>query len=159
MKNQLSWDRFYLDIANKVSELSYANDRKVGCVIVRNGNILSFSYNGTPPGFPNETECNGVTLPTVYHAEEAAILKMAREGISTSDTTIYCTLSPCLHCAKIIVQAGVKRLVYRDKYKDDTGINFLLSNGVSTHSINEVNQINEHCNLIPVDQLRHTGLL
>jgi dCMP deaminase len=158
MKTQQSWDRFFMDITYKVSELSYANDRKVGCVIVKDGNILSFSYNGTPCGMDNCTEHDGKTLPYVYHAEEAALMKMAKQGISTLGTTLYCNLSPCIFCAKLILQAGVSRVVYDYVHKDGDGINFLKNTSIIVSNVND-KPMPEHSYLIPIEQLRHTGLL
>jgi dCMP deaminase len=160
MKTQSHWDHFYMDIVNTVSNLSYATDRKVGCLIVKDDNILSFSYNGTPRGTCNDTECNGKTLETVYHAEEAAIMKMAKQGIRTLGCTLYCNLSPCIYCSKLILQAGICRVVYDYVHKEGDGIKFLKENNVVVHNINDsVYPVPSHCELIPIDQLRHTGLL
>ena len=135
MKSQLSWDRFYMSLAEKCAELSY-DARKVGCVIVRNGNILSFSYNGTAPLTDNTTrDVSNETLPEVMHAEQAAIAKAAREGVSVNMSTVYITLSPCITCAKLLLFSGIKRVVYRDEYKDLTGIQYLQDNGVQTSKL------------------------
>jgi dCMP deaminase len=153
MKTQESWDRFYLGVATKVADLSYATDKKVGCVIVREDNILSFSYNGTYPGSNNNTEVNGVTPPTVYHAEEAAICKLAFEGRSTKGCTMYVTMSPCIQCAKLILRSGIVRVVYQMPYKDLSGVNFLKQHGVV------VNDIMSNTMLFSKEELKHTGLL
>lgn len=153
MKTQSSWDNFYMDLAYKVSELSYAEDCKVGCVIVKEGNILSFSYNGTAPGTNNSTEVSGHTLSTVFHAEEAALCKLLKEGRSPAGATLYCTLSSCIQCAKLIYQSGITRVVYREPYKDLSGVEFLSNLGVL------VNQPLSHNMLFTPEQLKYTGLL
>lgn len=122
MKTQKSWDNFYMSIARKVAELSYADDHKVGCVIVRNDNILAFSYNGTYPGSNNDTQ---VDKSLVYHAEATALLKLLREGRSPEAATMYVTMSPCIECAKLIAQSGISRLVYGYEYKCTKGLEFL----------------------------------
>jgi dCMP deaminase len=150
MKTQKSWDSFYMCIAEKTSELSYANDRKVGCVVVNDGNILSFSYNGTVRGTYNDTQQN---KEYVLHAETQALSKMARHGIPTKGCTLYSTLSPCVECAKIIYQMGISRVVFKDEYKDLSGIRFLKDNGVI------VNDLPNNHSLFTNEQLKHTGLL
>ena len=135
MKNQLSWDRFYMGIAEKAAELSYEDERKVGCVIVKDGNILSFSYNGTPPGTSNiMRDADGRTLPLVLHAETNAIAKVAQSHESTKGATVYTTYSPCMECAKAIYQAGIERVVFGDLYKMPP-LDFLLSHGVTVKGL------------------------
>ena len=154
MKTQNTWDKFYLGVAASAAQMSYAEDRKVGAIIVKDGNIISFSYNGTPPGNDNSTEKNGVTLSSVLHAEAQAIAKVAQSTTSSKGATLYCTLSPCVECAKLIIGAGIRRVVFDQLYKDTSGINLLDKNGVLTNDSDE-----NHNRLIPIDQLRHTGLL
>lgn len=125
MKSQSDWDLFYMRIANLISQQSYAEDRKVGAIIVKGDNIISFSYNGTPRGTDNDTQTN-----EVLHAEAQAIAKVARSNQSAMGSTLYCTLSPCIDCAKLAYAAGISRVVYRDPYKCDRGINFLKEHGV-----------------------------
>jgi len=126
MKTESDWDEFYLNVANLTAQQSYADDRKVGSIIVKDGNIISFSYNGTPKGWDNETQDNtGETKDSVFHAESQAIAKVARSTQSTEGATLYSTLSPCLNCAKLISQSGITRVVYRDTYKCTKGISFL----------------------------------
>ena len=125
MKSQLDWDTFYLKVAELIAQQSYADDRKVGALIVKDGNIISFSYNGTPPSTNNNTQTN-----TVLHAEAQAIAKVARSNSSTVDATLYCTLSPCIDCAKLIYSAGIRRLVYRDNHKCEDGVQFLRKMGI-----------------------------
>jgi dCMP deaminase len=120
-------------MAKTWSELSHCERKKVGALIVKNGRIISDGYNGTPAGFDNccENE-NGETNWFVLHAEANAILKVARSTNDCSDSTLYLTLSPCKDCAKLVLQSGITRVVFIDKYKDTTGIDFLASAGVET---------------------------
>lgn len=116
-----------------ISRLSYAEDRAVGCVIVKDGNIVSFSYNGMPQGMPNATELDGKTKPEVVHAEAGAIAKMAAMGIPTKGATLYCTLSPCIQCAKLIVTSGISRVVYSENYKDQSGVWLMQHNMIAVN--------------------------
>ncbi len=134
LKNKtLRYDKAYLRMAKTWSELSHCERKKVGALIVKNGRIISDGYNGTPAGFDNccENE-NGETNWFVLHAEANAILKVARSTNDCSDSTLYLTLSPCKDCAKLVLQSGITRVVFIDKYKDTTGIDFLASAGVET---------------------------
>lgn len=116
-----------MDIAFKVSELSYDPKTQVGCVVVKDGNILSFSYNGTPAGASNQTrDANMETLPEVLHAETNALGKMLKAGVSSMGTTVYTTREPCLDCAKVMYQAGVRRVVFHDKHSNQDGRYFLF---------------------------------
>jgi dCMP deaminase len=120
------FDYLYMDIALRVSEMSYSNRSKVGCVIVKDNNIVAFGWNGTPNGFDNRCEDeNYNTIDEVIHSEENAICKAARQGISLNDSTIYLTLSPCPNCAKLIIQSGIKRVVYYEEYRINKSIEFL----------------------------------
>jgi dCMP deaminase len=94
-------------------------------VLVKDGNVISFGYNGTPSGMDNCCERDNVTLPHVIHAEVNAVLKAAKTGTSVDGSTLYLTLSPCLDCSKLILQAGVKRVVYLETYRNLDGPNFL----------------------------------
>ena len=131
------YNRLYMDIATRVSEMSHAIRAKVGAVIVKDDNIISFGWNGTPAGMDNtcETIVQGslVTKSEVQHAEENAILKLAKQGNSCAGADIYLTLSPCVQCAKMIYGAGIKNVFYRDYYQGPSvsGINFLDSVGVN----------------------------
>lgn len=124
------WDNLYIDFCCSVSKLSTAKRLKVGAVIVKDDNIISYGYNGTPKGFDNECEIsnsNG-TLTTkceVIHAEINAISKAARIGISTLGATLYCNISPCIECAKIIIQSGISTVIYKDEYRNTEGIRLL----------------------------------
>lgn len=111
---------------------SHAKRDKVGCVIVKNGRIVSTGWNGTPSGFNNSCELNGVTIPEVIHAEANALMAAARVGISTEGSTLFVSISPCMECAKLIIQAGITKVVSMDEYRDLGGYNLLGSCDVST---------------------------
>jgi dCMP deaminase len=123
-------DKVFLNIAKEVSTLSYCVRAKVGCVIVKNSNVISFGYNGTPSGMDNccEETIDGklVSKSEVLHAESNAILKATKMGFSTDGATMYVTLSPCKDCAKLIIQAGIKKVVYSELfYRDNGSVEFL----------------------------------
>ena len=107
------YDDLYMDIAQRVSEMSYDTDTQVGAVIVKDGNIISMGWNGTPAGFPNECKSTttGSTLPYVIHAEANAICKLSRDGGNGLDATLYTTVAPCMECTKLILQSGIKEVV------------------------------------------------
>ena len=120
------YDKLFIEICSKYAEMSYARRKKVGAVIVKENTIISDGYNGTPAGFDNNCEdSDGKTHWYVLHAEANAITKMARNNISCKDSTLYITLSPCKECCKLIIQSGIIRLVYKEKYKDTSGLDFL----------------------------------
>ena len=124
-------DKRYMRMATIWSENSYCARRKVGALIVKNKMIISDGYNGTPAGFENICEDdNGVTKPYVLHAEANAITKIARSGNSSEGATLYVTASPCIECAKLIIQAGIKRVVYSEKYRLEDGIELLKRAGI-----------------------------
>lgn len=133
------YDKAYLRIAKEWSKLSYCERKKVGAIIVKNRMIISDGYNGTPSGFENccEDEHQN-TKWYVLHAEANAILKVANSTQSCDGATLYITLSPCKDCSKLIHQAGIKRLVYIDGYKDDTGLQFLAKAGVEVEQIHNI---------------------
>lgn len=111
-------DLLYLRMAKVWSENSYCKRSQVGCLIVNNRTIISDGYNGTPSGFPNQCEdCDNNTILTVLHAEANAITKIAKSTNSAEGATLYVTLSPCFDCAKLIIQAGIKRIVYSEVYR------------------------------------------
>lgn len=118
-------DAVFINIAKETSTLSHCVRSKVGAVLVKNGNIISFGYNGTPAGMDNTCEKDNVTLSHVIHAECNAILKAAKTGNSVDNSTLYLTLSPCLDCSKLILQSGIKRVVYLNSYRNLEGVNFL----------------------------------
>lgn len=117
--------KLYMSIAQTVSESSYCKRTKVGCIIVKNDNIIGIGYNGTPSGFDNNCECNNVTKQEVLHAESNAIAKCAKSTISSVGSSMYCTLMPCYNCAKLIIQSGIKKVIYKEDYRDDSGIKLL----------------------------------
>lgn len=123
---QLELDKRYLRMANIWAENSYCIRRQVGVLIVKDKMIISDGYNGTPSGFENICEDeNNVTKPYVLHAEANAITKIACSGNSSKEATMYVTASPCIECAKLIIQAGIKRVVYSEKYRLEDGLNLL----------------------------------
>jgi len=153
MKKEKKLDETFMNIAKEVSKLSYCVRTKVGAVIVKDGNVISFGYNGMPSGMDNccekksymslstaewiddsrdiltkEDEVGMYKLETkreVLHAESNAILKAAKTGVSTNGSTLYLTMSPCIDCSKLIIQSGIKRVVYLEEYRDISGLSFL----------------------------------
>jgi dCMP deaminase len=123
---QLILDKRYLRMAAIWAENSYCKRRQVGALIVKEKMIISDGYNGTPAGFENICEDeNGVTKPYVLHAEANAITKIACSNNNSKNATLYVTASPCIECAKLIIQAGIKRVVYSEKYRLSDGIDLL----------------------------------
>jgi dCMP deaminase len=112
-------------MAKEVATLSHCIRHKVGAVLVKDDNVIGFGYNGTPNGMENECEENGVTKDYVIHAEMNAVLKATRNGNPVSGATLYLTLSPCKECSKLILQSGVKRVVYLEKYRHTEGLDLL----------------------------------
>lgn len=130
-KKQKELDMRYMRMANIWAENSYCERRKVGALIVKDKMIISDGYNGTPSGFENICEDeNGFTKPYVLHAEANAITKIARSGNSSQDATMYVTASPCIECAKLIIQSGIRRVVYGEKYRLTDGIELLERAGI-----------------------------
>lgn len=128
---QETLDRRYLRMATIWSENSYCERRKVGALIVKEKMIISDGYNGTPSGFPNVCESvEGVTLPYVLHAEANAITKVARSNNSSDGSTLYVTASPCMECSKLIIQSGIKRVVFSELYRITDGLDLLREAGV-----------------------------
>lgn len=124
-------DKRYLRMAYIWSENSYCNRRKVGALIVKEKMIISDGYNGTPSGFPNVCESTeGVTLPYVLHAEANAITKVARSNNSSNGSTLYVTASPCMECSKLIIQSGIRRVVFSELYRITDGLGLLRQAGV-----------------------------
>jgi len=130
------FDNSYLDMARIWARNSYCKRRQVGALIVKDRMIISDGYNGTPSGFENVCEDeNGVTKPYVLHAEANAISKVAKSGNSSEGATLYVTASPCLECSKLIIQAGIKRVVYRDEYRLTDGIDLLKRAGIEVEKV------------------------
>lgn len=126
-------DRRYLRMAKIWSENSYCRRRQVGALIVKDKMIISDGYNGTPSGFPNICEdADDTTFPFVLHAEANAITKVARSNNSSEGSTLYVTASPCMECAKLIIQAGIKRVVFSELYRITDGIDLLKRAGIET---------------------------
>jgi dCMP deaminase len=130
-KKQLKYDRAYLKMAYEWGKLSHCKRKQVGALIVKDRMIISDGFNGTPTGFDNCCEDkDGITKWEVLHAEANAILKVAASTQSTHGATLYITLSPCIQCSKLIYQAGINRVVFANKYRDTSGIDFLEKAGV-----------------------------
>jgi len=125
----------YMQNAYQFAELSYAERRKVGCVIVKDKQVISFGYNGTPHGFENTCEINNATKPEVLHAESNAIMKVAKSTMSCEGAELYTTTCPCFGCAKLIIQAGILKVYYTEAYRDASGITLLEKAGISVEQI------------------------
>ena len=132
-------DRRYLRMARIWAENSYCKRRKVGALIVKDKMIISDGYNGTPAGFENVCEDDsGITKPYVLHAEANAITKVARSNNSSEGSTLYITASPCVECAKLIIQAGIRRVVFNELYRLTDGVDLLERAGVECVHIPEI---------------------
>lgn len=135
MDKQTRYDLTYINMATEWAKLSHCSRKQVGALIVKDGMIISDGYNGTPTGFENDCELDGLTKWYVIHGEANAILKCARHGQSCDGATLYQTHSPCKDCSKLILQSGIKRLVYREDYKDTDGLDFLRQAGIEIKKI------------------------
>ena len=134
----MKFDQRYLEMASVWAKNSYCKRRQVGALIVKDKMIISDGYNGTPSGFENICEDeDGVTKPYVLHAEANAITKVAKSGNSSEGATLYVTASPCLECSKLIIQSGIKRVVYRDEYRLTDGIDLLKRAGVEVEKVDD----------------------
>ena len=152
MANQHELDKTYLTMASLWSTLSNARRKKVGCLIVKDGTIIADGYNGTPRGFDNNCEilnetdnqqdcgehCSNqyITKPEVLHAESNAITKLAKSTQSSDGATMYVTISPCLDCSKLIIQSGIKRVLYKEFYRNDEGIKLLKKANIDIIELN-----------------------
>lgn len=135
-QKQRTLDLRYLRMARIWAENSYCQRRQVGALIVRDNAIISDGYNGTPAGFENVCEDeHGVTKPYVLHAEANAITKIARSSNNSDGATLYVTASPCIECAKLIIQAGIKRVIYGETYRLTDGIDLLQRAGIEVEYI------------------------
>lgn len=132
---------FYFEVAHQTAKLSHAVRLKVGAVVVKDNNILSFGYNGMPAGMTNQCEeeiyddSNGfhiITKPEVIHAEANAIAKLARQNGNGQDAIMFITHAPCVECAKLIIQSGIKNVYWKEQYRDTTGLELLNSAGITT---------------------------
>ena len=136
-EKQLLLDKRYIRMAQIWAENSYCSRRKVGALIVKDKMIISDGYNGTPAGFENVCEDeNGLTKPYVLHAEANAITKIACSNNSSKGATMYVTTSPCIECAKLIIQAGIKRVIYSEKYRLEDGLDLLRRANIEVVYIN-----------------------
>lgn len=136
---QLRYDKAYLRMAQTWGELSHCSRKKVGAIIVKDNAIISDGFNGTPAGFDNCCETDeGDTHWYVLHAEANAILKVAKSTNNCAGATLYLTLSPCKDCSKLILQAGISRLVYMNHYRDTVGVDFLISAGIEVVQIDTI---------------------
>lgn len=130
------FDHSYLEMARVWAKNSYCKRRQVGALLVKDKMIISDGYNGTPSGFENVCEDdNDRTKPYVLHAEANAITKVAKSSNSSQDATLYVTAAPCIECAKLIIQAGIKRVVYTDDYRLDEGIDLLKRAGIEVEKM------------------------
>jgi len=144
MADQDELDKTYLSMAQTWSKLSRATRKKVGCLIVKDGAIISDGYNGTPKGFDNTCEYNPnpnlhhklITKPEVLHAESNAITKLAKSTQSSAGATMYITISPCVECAKLIIQSEISRVVYGKLYKNKDGLNLLRQADINITELN-----------------------
>ena len=138
-EKQLKFDKAYLRMATEWAKLSHCQRKQVGAIVVKDRMIISDGFNGTPTGFENPCEDDeGYTKWYVLHAEANAITKVASSAQSCKGATLYLTLSPCKECSKLVHQAGVKRLVYINGYKDDAGLQFLQKAGVEVVQIEDI---------------------
>jgi len=138
-EKQLRYDKAYLKMAVDWGKLSHCKRKQVGALLVKDSMIISDGYNGTPTGFDNCCEDeNEETHWYVLHAEANAIMKVAKSTNNSQGATLYITLSPCKECSKLVLQAGIKRVVYLNGYKDDSGIAFLIRAGIEVEHIPEI---------------------
>lgn len=123
----------YMDVAERFAQLSHAQRAKVGAIIVKDDRIISIGYNGMPSGWENVCEEDGKTKPQVLHAETNAIAKLAQSSESGKDAILFCTHLPCMECAKLIYQSGIKEVYYREEYKaaKGSGKEFLIESGIT----------------------------
>jgi dCMP deaminase len=124
--------QFFMGIAKEIANASYCKRAKVGAILVKDENIISFGYNGTPSGFENVCECEDEdkTRKEVLHAESNAITKCAKSTYSSLNSTLYITLSPCFECSKLIIQSGIKEVYYLNQYRDTAGIELLKKSNI-----------------------------
>ena len=138
---QYKYDKAYLRLAESWAQLSQCNRKKVGAIIVKDEIIISDGFNGTPAGFDNCCENDeGLTHWYVLHAEANAILKVAKSTNNCKGATLYLTHSPCRDCSKLVLQSGIKRVVYKEAYKDPSGIDFLGNAGVEMVHISQIDE-------------------
>jgi dCMP deaminase len=139
---KLKWVNAYMDTAERFAQLSSARRLKVGAIIVKENRIISIGYNGMPADWDNNCEHelpdgSLKTRPEVLHAEENSLIKLARDGESGKDSTLFVTHAPCIQCAKLIYGAGIKEVIYKHTYRDTAGLDFLFKCGVSSIKLGE----------------------
>lgn len=144
-EKQQRYQQFFMQVAKLTANNSFAQRTKVGAVLVKNGRLIASGWNGQPSGFPNCCEEEIVddvtgnvslkTLPTVIHAEANIISFCAKHGIATNGTELYITLSPCVSCALLIIQAGIKTVYFNQEYRDLAGVDMLRSSGIEVKQI------------------------
>ena len=142
-EKQQKLDLRYLRMAQIWAENSYCKRRQVGALVVKDQMIISDGFNGTPSGFENVCEENNVTLPYVLHAEANAITKLARSSNNSDGATLYVTDAPCIECSKLIIQAGINRVVYARAYRLDDGIKLLKQANIEVEHIHPENNVQE----------------
>lgn len=128
----------WMDMAVAAAAMSHCSRKQVGCVIVKDGRVISTGWNGTPAGFPNccEDSSTGLTLPHTIHAEANALDKIAKQGgIGAESAELYVTVQPCIQCSVRIANTGIKKVFYRESYRDDSGTSFLGVAGITTEKI------------------------
>ena len=126
----------YMQNAYQFAKLSYAERRKVGCIIVKDHQVISFGYNGMPHGFNNVCEDGNITKPAVLHDESNAIMKVAKSTMSCEGAELYTTTCPCFGCAKLIIQAGISKVYYTEDYRDMSGVELLQQAGIIVEQVN-----------------------
>lgn len=140
-EKQKNLDLRYMRMARIWAENSYCNRRQVGALLVKNKMIISDGYNGTPSGFENQCEDdNNISKPYVLHAEANAITKVARSHNSSDGATLYVTASPCMECSKLIIQSGIKRVIYGENYRIMDGVELLERAGIEVVYLNDLEE-------------------
>lgn len=133
------FDQFYMDIAAMTASLSYAKRAQVGAVAVKDRNIIAFGYNGTLPGTSNVCEDeHGNTKAEVIHAEENLLMKMARSSVSVEGAVVYVTMAPCINCSRLMANAGIWKVIYRDTYRDLSGVDLLNKYGIEVKQLQTI---------------------
>jgi len=130
----------YMDVAKRFSQLSYAQRLKVGAIIVKDDRIVAYGYNGMPSGWDNNCEEENKTRPEVLHAESNAIAKLARSNDSGLDADIFITHSPCIECAKLIYQSGIKRVYFGEEYRSTDGLDFLTASKINVIQVDTITE-------------------
>ena len=126
-------DESYMNIAKEIAKRSYAKRLKVGAVLVKNNRIISDGYNGMPYGFPNTCETDGCTNKEVLHAESNAITKIAKSNYSSDGSTLYVTTSPCIDCAKLIIQSGIVSVYFENLYRKTDGLDLMVNANIDVY--------------------------